>query len=86
MAVEGGIVLDLSQWKEIVEIDQKNMQVVVRPGVIHADLNNELAQYNLFFPPDPGSSLMCTVGGMVANNASGCGQLNMALPNNTFWV
>jgi len=71
VAVEGGIVLDLSQWKEIVEIDQKNMQVVVRPGVIHADLNNELAPYNLFFPPDPGSSLMCTVGGMVANNASG---------------
>ena len=71
VAVEGGIVLDLSQWKEIVEIDQKNMQVVVRPGVIHADLYSELAQYNLFFPPAPGSSLMCTVGGMVANNASG---------------
>jgi glycolate oxidase len=71
VAVEGGIVLDLSTWDEIVEIDQKNMQVIVRPGVIHAKLNEELAKYNLFFPPDPGSSLMCTVGGMVANNASG---------------
>lgn len=71
VAVQGGIVLDLSTWDDIVEIDQKNMQVIVRPGVIHAKLNEELAKYNLFFPPDPGSSLMCTVGGMVANNASG---------------
>lgn len=71
VATEGGIVMDLSRWREIVEIDVNNMQVVVRPGVIHADLNDELAKFNLFFPPDPGSSKMCTVGGMVANNASG---------------
>jgi len=71
IAFKGGIVLDLSNWDEIVEIDAKNMQVIVRPGVIHARLNEALAKYNLFFPPDPGSSQMCTVGGMVANNASG---------------
>ncbi|MEN6463522.1 MAG: FAD-linked oxidase C-terminal domain-containing protein [Syntrophomonas sp.] len=71
VAVEGGIIMDLSTWDEIVEIDAPNMQVILRPGVIHANLNKELAKYNLFFPPDPGSSLMCTVGGMVANNASG---------------
>ena len=71
IAVEGGIVLDLSTWSEIIEIDAPNMQVLVRPGVIHAHLNQELAKYNLFFPPDPGSSQMCTIGGMVANNASG---------------
>lgn len=71
VALKGGIVLDLSTWDEIVEIDAKNMQVILRPGVIHAHLNKELAKYNLFFPPDPGSSQMCTVGGMVANNASG---------------
>lgn len=71
IAIQGGIVLDLSTWNEIVEVDAKNMQVIVRPGVIHARLNEELEKSNLFFPPDPGSSLMCTVGGMVANNASG---------------
>ncbi|MEN6325212.1 MAG: FAD-binding oxidoreductase [Syntrophomonas sp.] len=71
IAINGGIVLDLSNWDEIIEIDAANMQVILRPGVIHAELNKELAKYNLFFPPDPGSSLMCTVGGMVANNASG---------------
>lgn len=71
VALNGGIILDLSTWDEIVEIDPANMQVILRPGVIHARLNQELSRYNLFFPPDPGSSQMCTVGGMVANNASG---------------
>lgn len=71
VALRGGIVLDLSTWDEIIDIDASNMQVLVRPGVIHAKLNEELAKYNLFFPPDPGSSAMCTIGGMVANNASG---------------
>lgn len=69
--LSGGIVLDLSVWDEILEVDYQNMQVMVRPGVVHDDLNNHLAQFNLFFPPDPGSSKMCTIGGMVANNASG---------------
>lgn len=69
--LNGGIVLDLSTWDDIVEVDVDNMQVTVRPGVIHGDLNDHLARYNLFFPPDPGSSKMCTIGGMVANNASG---------------
>lgn len=71
IATEGGIVFDLCNFDEIVDIDTKNMQVVVRPGIIHAELNRQLAKHNLFFPPDPGSSQMCTVGGMVANNASG---------------
>lgn len=68
--VKGGIVLDLSTWKDVV-VDSDNMQAVVRPGVVHADLNKILAPYGLFFPPDPGSSAMATIGGMVGNNASG---------------
>lgn len=71
VAIDGGIILDFSTWDDIIEIDANNMQVIIRPGVIHSNLNDELAKYNLFFPPDPGSSKMCTVGGMVANNASG---------------
>jgi glycolate oxidase len=69
--IQGGIVLDMSTWDEVVEIDAANMQVIARPGVVHANLNATLAPYNLFFPPDPGSSKMCTLGGMIANNASG---------------
>lgn len=68
--IKGGIVLDLSTWKDV-EVDDANMQVIVRPGIVHADLNQILSPYGLFFPPDPGSSAMATLGGMVGNNASG---------------
>jgi len=69
--VMGGIVMDLSRMNRILEIDHKNMQVVIEPGVVQANLNNALKEYGLFFPPDPGSAKMCTIGGMVANNSSG---------------
>lgn len=71
VAIRGGIVIDLSPWNKIEEVDVPNMQVIVRPGVVHAKLNEHLSQFGMFFPPDPGSTRMCTIGGMVANNASG---------------
>jgi len=71
VGIKGGVVLDLSTWDDIEEVDVPNMQVFVRPGVVHAKLNEHLGKSGLFFPPDPGSTRMCTIGGMVANNASG---------------
>lgn len=71
LATQGGIVLDLSGWDTIDEVDVSNMQAFVRPGVVHYRLNEHLADFGLFFPPDPGSTRMCTIGGMVANNSSG---------------
>lgn len=71
VAINGGIVMDLSTWDDIDEVDMANMQCFVRPGVVHAKLNEHLSQFKLFFPPDPGSTRMCTIGGMVSNNASG---------------
>ncbi|MCL6610746.1 MAG: FAD-binding protein [Peptococcaceae bacterium] len=67
----GGIVMDLSGWDTVEEVDVPNMQALVRPGVVHSRLNEHLARFGLFFPPDPGSTRMCTLGGMVANNSSG---------------
>lgn len=69
--VRGGIVIDLSSWNTIEEVDAVNMQAIVRPGVVHSRLNEHLEKYGLFFPPDPGSTRMCTIGGMAANNSSG---------------
>lgn len=71
LAARGGIVLDISVLHQILDVDRLNLQVVVEPGVVHADLNARLAQDRLFFPPDPGSSKMCTLGGMVSNNSRG---------------
>ena len=69
--LKGGIVLDMSGMNRILEIDIDNIQVVVEPGIIQDDLNNALKPYGFFFPPNPGSSAMCTIGGMIAYNASG---------------
>jgi len=67
----GGIVLNLTRMNRIKEIAERDMVAVVEPGVVYERLNEELRKYGLFFPPDPGSAITCTIGGMVANNASG---------------
>ncbi len=71
LPAKGGIVVDVSGLNQIVELDAPNLQVLVQPGVVHADLNDHLGRFQLLFPPDPGSSRMCTVGGMVSNNSRG---------------
>lgn len=82
--VKGGIVLDFSVWDDIVEVDNLNMQVIVRPGVVHYNLNQVLSAKGLLFPPDPGSSQFCTIGGMVGNNASGLRSLKYG--NTSYYV
>ena len=71
VALEGGIVLDLSGMDRILDIDINNMQIEVEPGVVHSRINEALISEGFFFPPDPGSSAMCTIGGLIANNGSG---------------
>jgi len=71
VAHRGGIMMDLSAMNRILSLDLDNLQVVVQPGIVHAELNKALAPYGFFFPPDPGSTKMCTLGGMVAFNSSG---------------
>jgi len=66
-----GIVLDLSRINKITKIDIENNLVEVEPGVICDDLNQKLEPLGYFFPPDPGSSSVATIGGMVATNAGG---------------
>lgn len=67
--VRGGIVLDFAQMNRIVKIRAEAFQADVEPGVIYQDLNEKLRHTGLFFPPDPGAR--ATLGGMIANNASG---------------
>jgi glycolate oxidase len=70
LACHGGIVIDLSKMNKVKEVNLDDMYVVVEPGLICGDLNKMLAP-DFFFPPDPGSSNICTLGGMVSTNASG---------------
>jgi len=69
--VKGGIVLDMSGMNRILEIDIENQQIIVEPGVVAEKLNSALKPHGFFFPPDPGSMAMCTIGGMISYNSSG---------------
>ncbi|MCX5802462.1 MAG: FAD-binding protein [Proteobacteria bacterium] len=69
LPVKGGAVLSLLRFNRILEVDERNMLVVVEPGVISSNLQEELKRYNLFFPPDPSSTVESTIGGNVAENA-----------------
>ncbi len=69
--IKKGIVLDMCHMKSIKEVHVEDLYCVVEPGVVYAQLNKELAKKNFFFPPTPGSGDVCTIGGMVAANASG---------------
>lgn len=68
----GGIVLALEKhMNKILEIDMKNMVVVVQPGVINMDLQRAVEEVGLFYPPDPASQDYSTIGGNVSENAGG---------------
>lgn len=69
--LQGGIVMDMSRMKRIVEISVGDLCCVVEAGCVYQDLNDALSPYGFWFPPSPGSSDACQIGGMVATNASG---------------
>jgi glycolate oxidase len=69
--VENSVVLLMNHWNKVLEIDQQNLTVWVEPGVITAQLHATVESLGLFYPPDPGSSAICTIGGNVAENAGG---------------
>jgi len=65
----GGLVMDCTRMDRIINIRPEDLQADVQPGVLRKTLNHETGQFGLFFPPDPGAD--ATIGGMIANNASG---------------
>ena len=69
--VYGGLVLDMCRMNRILDIRIADRLAVVQPGVVYNDLKKALAPYDFFFPPDPASGNVCTLGGNVATNAGG---------------
>ena len=69
--LKGGIALSLDRMTKIIELDEKNMMVTAEAGVRTFDLYNCCAAQGLFYPPDPASWKVSTLGGNVAENAGG---------------
>ena len=65
------ILLDLRPMNRVVTIDTERREAIVEPGVINGDLNARLAPLGYCFSPDPGSALISSIGGNIAENAGG---------------
>ena len=70
VALDGGVMIDLSKMNKILEYDDENFVVKVQPGVLLNDLAEDASKQGLLYPPDPGEKF-ATLGGNVATNAGG---------------
>ena len=71
VTLRGGIALQLSRMRRILEIDPVARKALVEPGVVNADLQQAAARHGLFYAPDPSSQKACTIGGNAAENSGG---------------
>src|SRR5512137_2463713 len=71
LPVHGGISLSMEKFNRILEIDSKNFQAVVEPGVITQKFQEALEALGLYYPPDPASRGSCHLGGNLAECAGG---------------
>ena len=67
----GGVVIGLEKFNRIIEIDERNLQATVEPGVINQIFQDEVAKKGLFYPPDPASRGSCFLGGNIAHCSGG---------------
>jgi glycolate oxidase len=70
-AVEGCIVLSLERMDAVREVNVEERYAVVEPGVLNDDLRRRVAEDGLWYPPDPASYRICSIGGNIATNAGG---------------
>ena len=69
-AVDGGIVLSLEKMRDI-RIDPVSRVAITQPGLLNVEVKQAAAEHGLWYPPDPSSFEMCSIGGNAATNAGG---------------
>jgi len=67
----GGVLVSMERMNTILEIDERNLQVITEPGVITEVLQDAVKGKGLFYPPDPSSRGSCFIGGNIAANSGG---------------
>ena len=70
LPIENGVLLVLSRMRRILDVDLDNQRVVVEPGVTNIAVSHAVAP-DFFYPPDPSSQIVCSIGGNVAENSGG---------------
>jgi glycolate oxidase len=67
----GGLLISMERFNKILEIDERNLQATVEPGVITQIFQQAVMEKGLFYPPDPASRGSCFLGGNLAENSGG---------------
>jgi glycolate oxidase len=71
LPIMGGVLLSMEKFNRILEIDERNLQATVEPGVINYIFQDEVKKLGLFYPPDPASWGSCSLGGNIAHSSGG---------------
>src|ERR1039457_401014 len=71
LPVFGGVILSMERFNHILEIDERNLQATVEPGVITQVFQEAVIEKGLFYPPDPSSKGSCFLGGNLAESSGG---------------
>jgi glycolate oxidase len=71
VTIHGGIALQVTRMRRILEIDPVAQTALVEPGVVNQELSLAAAPHHLFYAPDPSSQKACTIGGNAAENSGG---------------
>jgi len=70
LPVEDGVLIVLARMRRVIEVDLSNQRVVVEPGVTNTQVSEAVGP-DFFYPPDPSSQIVCSIGGNVAENSGG---------------
>lgn len=82
MPLADGIILGLSKFNQILDIDYENRAVVAQPGVTNLGISDAVEARGFYYAPDPSSQIACTIGGNVAENSGGVHCLKYGLTTN----
>jgi glycolate oxidase len=77
-----GVLLGLSKFNRILDIDPANRCVVVQPGVTNLGISDAVRHLGFYYAPDPSSQIACTIGGNIAENSGGVHCLKYGLTTN----
>jgi glycolate oxidase len=82
LPLEDGVLLGLSKFNRVLEVDYENRVAVVQPGVTNLNVTNNVEGRGFYYAPDPSSQIACSIGGNVAENAGGVHCLKYGLTAN----
>jgi glycolate oxidase len=81
LPVADGVVIGLSRLRRVLDVDLDNGRVVVEPGVTNVEVSQAVGPGH-FYPPDPSSQIVCTIGGNIAENSGGAHCLKYGFTTN----